>query len=65
MAVAQGRAIDSVVTSEIAHFHYKCTDYYCPWDEGSYRWDDPTFKVAWPVENPVLSPKDALSPYFS
>ena len=63
--IAPGLAHGFVVTSEIAHFHYKCTDYYCPWDEGSYRWDDPTFKVAWPVENPVLSPKDAISPYFS
>ena len=61
--IAPGLAHGFVVTSEIAHFHYKCTDYYCSWDEGSYRWDDPTFKVAWPVENPVLSEKDKKAPY--
>lgn len=63
--IAPGLAHGFVVTSEIAHFHYKCTDYYCPWDEDSYRWDDPTFKVAWPVENPVLSEKDTKANIFS
>ena len=37
-----------VVISEIAHFHYKCTDYYCPGDEGNFRWDDPIFNIVWP-----------------
>ena len=50
-----------VVTSNIAHFHYKCTDYYCPWDEAGIRWDDPFFAVKWPVTAPVLSPKDSAA----
>ena len=48
-----------VVTSDIAHFHYKCTDYYCPWDEAGIRWNDPFFAVQWPVTDPVLSQKDS------
>ena len=48
-----------VVTSDIAHFHYKCTDYYCPWDEAGIRWNDPFFAVQWPVADPVLSQKDS------
>lgn len=50
-----------VVTSDIAHFHYKCTDYYCPWDEAGIRWDDPFFAVKWPVIAPVLSQKDSAA----
>ena len=50
-----------VVTSDIAHFHYKCTDYYCPWDEAGIRWDDPFFAVKWPVIDPVLSQKDSAA----
>lgn len=56
--IAPGLAHGFVVTSKIAHCHYKCTDYYCPWDEGTYRWDDPMFKIVWPIDNPILSVKD-------
>ena len=47
-----------VVTSEIAHFHYKCTEYYYPWDEAGIRWDDPILNIKWPINNPILSNKD-------
>ena len=60
--IAPGLAHGFVVTSEIAHFHYKCTDYYCPGDEGAYRWDDPAFGIDWPVACPVLSEKDRQAP---
>lgn len=53
-----------VVTSEVAHFHYKCTDYYCPWDEKGIRWDDPIFNIKWPIDNPILSEKDLKNKYF-
>lgn len=60
--IAPGLAHGFAVTSETAHFHYKCTDYYCPEDEGAIRWNDPTFNVRWPVANPRLSEKDARPP---
>lgn len=60
--VPPGLAHGFVVTSEYAHFHYKCTEYYCPQDEGAIRWNDPDLGVAWPVECPVLSQKDAIAP---
>ena len=63
--LAPGLAHGFVVTSEIAHFHYKCTNNYYPWDEGAYRWDDPAFKVAWPVERPILSEKDAKANFWN
>ena len=60
--VPPGMAHGFVVTSQVAHFHYKCTDYYCPNDEGGIRWNDPTLGVVWPVEQPVLSDKDKIAP---
>jgi len=60
--VPPGMAHGFVVTSQVAHFHYKCTDYYCPQDEGSIRWNDPDIAVAWPVAQPLLSDKDQCAP---
>ena len=62
--IAPGLAHGFAVTSETAHFHYKCTNYYCPEDEGAIRWNDPTFNVRWPVANPRLSEKDAAAGYW-
>lgn len=63
--VPPGLAHGFVVTSEVAHFHYKCTDYYHPDDEGSIRWNDPTLAIHWPVEQPRLSAKDMEAPLFT
>lgn len=60
--VPPGLAHGFVVTSEIAHFHYKCTDFYHPEDEGCLRWDDPVAAVRWPDVPYILSPKDAAAP---
>lgn len=62
--IAPGLAHGFAVTSETAHFHYKCTNYYCPEDEGAIRWNDPTFNVRWPVAKPRLSEKDAAAGYW-
>ncbi len=60
--VPPGLAHGFTVTSESAHFHYKCTEYYCPEDEGAIRWNDPDLGVVWPVDQPVLSSKDKIAP---
>lgn len=60
--VPPGMAHGFAVTSQVAHFHYKCTDYYCPEDEGGIRWNDPDLAVAWPVAQPLLSGKDRHTP---
>jgi dTDP-4-dehydrorhamnose 3,5-epimerase len=59
-----GLAHGFVVTSDIAHFHYKVTDFYHPEDEGCIRWNDPVIGVRWPVEHPQLSGKDAAAPLW-
>jgi dTDP-4-dehydrorhamnose 3,5-epimerase len=41
---------------------YKCTDLYVPEDELAVAWNDPEIGIAWPIEHPTLSPKDAAAP---
>lgn len=57
--IPPGFAHGFCVLSEQADFHYKCTDYYHPEDEGCIRWNDPEINIQWPINNPVLSAKDA------
>ncbi|WP_374289899.1 dTDP-4-dehydrorhamnose 3,5-epimerase [Desulfovibrio desulfuricans] len=65
MWVQPGLAHGFVVTSDIAHFHYKCTEFYCPQDEASIRWNDPAVGIDWPVEEPLLSAKDSAAPSWA
>lgn len=46
-------------------FHYKCTGYYNPRTERSVRWNDPRLAIEWPLDNPVVSPKDEDAPLLS
>ena len=62
--IAPGLAHGFVVTSEIAHVHYKCTELYCPDDEGAIRWNDPKLAITWPISNPVVSAKDAVAEFL-
>jgi len=57
-----GFAHGFLVLSEMALFHYKCTDYYSPKDEQGFRWDDPDVGIKWPVANPILSKRDGAAP---
>ncbi len=59
--VPPGFAHGFYVTSDIAEFQYKCTDYYAPEFERSILWNDAEIGVAWPVlpgQQPLLSGKD-------
>jgi len=63
--IPPGFAHGFLVTSELAEFQYKCTDFYAPECEGSIRWDDKEVNIDWPVENkPVLSRKDGEAVEF-
>ena len=57
--VPPGFAHGFVVLSDTADFEYKCTDYYDASDEASILWSDPDLNIAWPIDNPILSDKDA------
>ena len=60
--VPSGYAHGFCVLSEQAQVLYKCTDYYQPDDQGGVAWNCPTLAIDWPIEEPILSAKDALLP---
>ncbi|WIG98100.1 dTDP-4-dehydrorhamnose 3,5-epimerase [Myxococcus sp. SDU36] len=60
--IPPGFAHGFCVVSDSADFHYKCTALYAPETERSVAWNDPDLSIAWPVSEPLLSPKDAQAP---
>ena len=43
---------------------YAMSHYWTPVGELGCRWDDPELGLAWPVSDPVLSPRDAAAPRY-
>jgi dTDP-4-dehydrorhamnose 3,5-epimerase len=62
MYIPENFAHGFCVLSDSAEFLYKCTDYYHPGDEVGLIWNDVEIGVRWPIEDPVLSEKDAKLP---
>ena len=44
-------------------FHYKQSTNYAPSIQFTYRWNDPRFKIRWPIKHPMLSKRDSLGRY--
>src|SRR5664279_4302163 len=63
--VPRGFAHGFVVLSEIADFFYKCDEFHSPSDEIAVRWNDPAIGVAWGIDSPLLSPRDAAAPLLA
>jgi dTDP-4-dehydrorhamnose 3,5-epimerase len=63
--VPPGFAHGFCVLSEMAEVEYKCTDFYDKGDEIGILWNDPAIGIDWPVEEPLLSAKDAALPRLS
>ena len=56
--VPPGLAHGFVVISEYADLYYKLTQYYDPVDEGCLIWNDGDVGIKWPINEPLISPKD-------
>lgn len=54
----EGLAHGFAVLSDGAEVEYKCSSHYRPDGEVAVRYDDPAFGIVWPLERPVLSPRD-------
>jgi dTDP-4-dehydrorhamnose 3,5-epimerase len=57
--IPEGFAHGFAVLSETALVSYKCTDFYEPSCERTLLWNDPVLAIEWPVEDPIVSEKDA------
>jgi len=64
MYVPPGFAHGFCVLSDIAEFHYKCTNFYSREHERGIAWNDPDIGIDWPVpaDEVILSEKDAAAP---
>jgi dTDP-4-dehydrorhamnose 3,5-epimerase len=50
------------VTSDVADFVYKCTNYYDPATEAGFRFDDPGVGIEWPDVELIYSERDRSAP---
>jgi dTDP-4-dehydrorhamnose 3,5-epimerase len=57
--VPAGFAHGFLALTETVQFLYKCSDFYNAADEHGVLWNDPALKIAWGVDNPLISEKDA------
>jgi dTDP-4-dehydrorhamnose 3,5-epimerase len=62
MFIPAGFAHGFCVLSDFAEVEYKCSDFYDRSDEIGFRWDDPAVGIAWPIDRPLLSDRDATLP---
>ena len=60
MWVPPGFAHGFLTLSTNAICEYKLTDYYYPIFEQCLIWNDPALAIEWPINEPLLSPKDRL-----
>ncbi len=44
--------------SDMSVYHYKQSTYYNRSSQFTYKWNDPRFKISWPIKNPILSQRD-------
>ncbi|TAN45726.1 MAG: dTDP-4-dehydrorhamnose 3,5-epimerase [Nitrospirae bacterium] len=63
--VPEGFAHGFVVLSDYADLSYKCTGEYSPENDAGIIWNDPAIDILWPVETPLLSPKDSRLPLLA
>lgn len=57
--IPRGFAHGFLALSDSVQFLYKCSDFYDPASEHGIIWNDPGLAIAWGVEQPLVSEKDA------
>jgi dTDP-4-dehydrorhamnose 3,5-epimerase len=57
--IPAGFAHGFCVVSDTADVVYKCTALYVPKEDGCIIWNDPDIGIEWPIDQPLLSEKDA------
>ena len=60
--IPPGYAHGFCALSDRADVLYKCTEFRYADDEYGILWNDPELAIAWPVDAPILSDKDAANP---
>ena len=64
MYVPRGFAHAILTLTDNTEVFYLVSEFYAPEQELGIRWNDPKFKIAWPIEPAHISRKDASWPDF-
>lgn len=64
LLIPRGLAHGFMTLTDEVEFLYRADNFYNKESEGAIRWNDPEIGVNWGVENPIVSEKDALAPFF-
>ena len=57
--IPPGFANGHLILSDLAIFHYKQNTYYDRASQFTILWDDSNYNFSWPIDNPILSDRDA------
>lgn len=60
--VPRGLAHGFQTLSDNSEVFYQMSEFYHPESARGVRWDDPVIGITWPVDHPVLSPRDKSYP---
>jgi dTDP-4-dehydrorhamnose 3,5-epimerase len=63
--IPEGFAHGFCVLSDSALIMYKVNNRHAPEEERGIRWDDPSLGIKWPIQRPILSPKDERLPFLT
>lgn len=62
--IPEGFAHGFLTLADETQVFYQMSEFYAPEYARGFRWNDPAFKVEWPEEVRVISPRDAGYPDF-
>jgi dTDP-4-dehydrorhamnose 3,5-epimerase len=62
--IPEGFAHGYMALTDNAGVYYNVSAFYVPGSEKGIRWNDPAFKISWPMEPRVISEKDRQHPDF-
>ena len=63
--IPKGFAHGFVALEDDTIFSYKCSNFYNKDSEESLLWNDKDLAISWPIDNPIVSDKDAMSKSFN
>ena len=63
--IPKGFAHGFVALEDDTIFSYKCSNFYNKDSEESLLWNDKDLAISWPIDNPIVSDKDAMAKSFN
>jgi dTDP-4-dehydrorhamnose 3,5-epimerase len=62
--IPEGFAHGFITLEDNSEIFYQMSEFYSPKHAGGFRWNDPFFRIPWPVETAVISERDRSYPDY-